>query len=121
MKSPWYVLCKANYLVRRSIYASPAEPHIQGVSWDFAIMKYLFLSSTSAAWKVALMIAYIATHTYRGSIFAVQDLRKSPKKQFVKSHKVTEEIKTNNDSFPLHLTRCSDCHMPLMVAVQSCL
>ena len=35
------------------------------------------------------MTAYIATHVYRGSIFAVQDLRKSPKKQFVKSRKVT--------------------------------
>ena len=49
-KSPWYVLCKANHLVRRSnIYASSAEPHIQGVSWDFAIMKYSLLSSMSAA------------------------------------------------------------------------
>ena len=53
-------------------------------------MKYSFLSSSQLhAWKVALMTAYIATHAYRGSIFAAQDLSKIPKKQFVKSHKVT--------------------------------
>ena len=35
------------------------------------------------------MTAYIATHAYRGYIFAVQDLRKIPKKQFVKPRKMT--------------------------------